>query len=125
MALLEANTGGGWFSLPTPKPENYFPSYTHEEKSYVDSRGYFHRDIVRRNRAKVECGWNALNQEEMSLLQYLYSLDYFYLRYTDNYGNRVEKKVYAGPLTGKTRKIDPNTLKLLLTTNVAMNFIEY
>ena len=125
MALLEANTGSGWFALPTPKPGDYFPSYTHLENSYVDTTGYLHRDIIRRNRAKVECGWNALSQEEMSLLQSLYNLDAFWLRYTDNYGNRVEKRVYAGPLTGKVQKMQPNTYRLLLTTDVSMNFIEY
>lgn len=125
MALLEANTGGGWFDLPTPKRGAYFPSYTHLENSYVDTTGYLHRDIVRRNRAKVECGWNALSQEQMALLQNLYNQTSFRLRYTDNYGNRVEKTVYAGPLSGKLEKMEPHTYKLLLTTDVSMNFIEY
>ena len=31
MALMEANLGGGWFSLPTPKPGGYNPSYTQEK----------------------------------------------------------------------------------------------
>ena len=33
MALMEANLGNGWFEIPTPKPEGYFPSYTHLEDS--------------------------------------------------------------------------------------------
>lgn len=125
MALLEANTGSGWFALPTPAKGDYFPSYTHLENSYVDTTGYLHRDIIRRNRAKVECGWKALSQEEMATLQNLYSQDAFWLRYTDNFGSRVEKRVYAGPLSGKVEKMQPNTYRLLLTTDVAMNFIEY
>lgn len=125
MALLEANTGSGWFALPTPAPENYSPTYTHLEKSYTTANGYLHRDIIRRNRAKVICGWNALNQDQMAMLQGLYSLDYFYLRFTDNFNKRVEKKVYAGPLDGKTKRLDRATLLMTLRTNVTMNFIEY
>lgn len=125
MALLEANTGNGWFALPTPAPENYSPTYTHLEKSYTTATGYLHRDIIRRNRAKVVCGWNALNQDQMAMLQGLYSLDYFYLRFTDNFNKRVEKKVYAGPLDGKTKRLDKATLLMTLRTNVTMNFIEY
>lgn len=53
MALLEASVDGkmSWFEIPTPSPENYSPTYTHLERSYQDSVGYLHRDIVRRNRA--------------------------------------------------------------------------
>lgn len=127
MALLEYSDKqtGPFYDLPTPAPENYYPSYTHMEKSYVSAGGYFIRDIVRRNRAKVTCGWNALETSEMDLLQNLYDKDYFYLKYTDNHGNRVIKKVYAGPLEGKAKFVDPITYKISLTTNVNMNFIEY
>ena len=69
MALLEANTGSGWFALPTPSPDNYSPTYTHLEKSYTTASGYLHRDIIRRNRAKVTCGWNKLDANQMALLQ--------------------------------------------------------
>ena len=59
MALLEASTNNkaSWIPLPTPSPENYSPTYTHLERSYQDSLGYLHRDIVRRDRAKVICGF--------------------------------------------------------------------
>lgn len=127
MALLEyrLGTSGDFSPLPTPAPEKYYPSYTHLENSYVSANGYFIRDIIRRNRAKVTCGWNALETPQMSLLQSLYNLDYFYLRYTDNHGNRVVKKVYAGPLEGKAKFIDHQTYKISLTSDVSMNFIEY
>ena len=74
MALLEyrLGTSGAFKPLPTPAPENYSPTYTHLENSYVSSNGYFIRDIVRKNRAKVTCGWKALTGEEMALLQSLY-----------------------------------------------------
>ncbi len=125
MALLEANLGGGWFALPTPSPENYSPTYTHLEKSFTTSNGYLHRDIIRRNRAKVTCGWNALTADEMALLQSLYDATSFQLRFTDNKKQRVEKKVYAGPLDGKTKRLDKDTLLMTLRTSVTMNFIEF
>lgn len=125
MALLEANINGVWRALPTPAPENYDPSYTHLERSYQDSAGYLHRDIIRRNRAKVTCGWNVVTDEEMDLLQSLYDLDYFYLRFTDKHNQRVEKKVYAGPLTGKAKFMSPETYRISLYTKINMNFIEY
>ena len=125
MALLEyrLGTSGDFAALPTPA--EYYPSYTHLENSYVSAKGYFIRDIIRRNRAKVTCGWKALTTSEMALLQSLYNCYYFYLRYTDNYGNRVVKKVYAGPLEGKAKFMDHQTYKISLTTDVSMNFIEY
>lgn len=127
MALLEASLDNRktWFDLPTPAPDNYSPTYTHLEDSYTSASGYLVRDIVRRNRAKVTCGWNMLNAEEMALLQTLYDQFSFYLRFTDNYGRRVEKKVYAGPLDGKTKFYDRNTYLLTVRTDVSMNFIEF
>ena len=124
MALLQANTGGSWYDLPTPKPGGYFPTYTHLENSYRDARGYLHRDITRYNVAKVECSWNALDENEIRTLQQLYSYKYFYLRFTDYFGNRVEKKVYAGPPKGKTLMMDSNYISSVVT-DMAMNFIEY
>lgn len=125
MALLEANLGGGWYSLPTPKPGGYSPTYTHLEKSYRDANGNLHRDIVRKNVAKVECSFNALNQQEVMTLQNLYSYDSFQLRFTDYYGNRVEKKVYAGPIGGKVERIDHSTLKPEIVTDMSVSFVEY
>lgn len=125
MALIEANLGGGWFDLPTPKPNGYFPSYTHLENSFRDARGYLHRDIIRYNTAKLECSWNALNNEEINLLQSLYSYNKIWLRYTDNFGNRVEKQMYASPLKNQVNSIDHTTLKSAINTNVTMDFIEY
>ena len=109
MALLEASVDNkqSWIPLPTPSPDNYSPTYTHLERSYQDSLGYLHRDIVRRDRAKIICGWNRLNKNQMALLQYLYDLDYIYLRYTDNYSQRKEIKCYVGPVDGKTKFINP------------------
>lgn len=127
MALLEASTDNkqSWFPLPTPSPDNYSPTYTHLERSYQDSLGYLHRDIVRKNRAKVVCGWNLLNDTQMAILQYLYDQDYIYLRYTDNYSQRKEIKCYCGPVDGKTRFVDPQTYALSQRSNVTANFIEY
>ena len=125
MALLEANTGAGWYALPTPKPEGYFPSYTHLENSFRDARGYLHRDIIRRFTAKVECSWNALTLQQIADLQNLYGYDSFLLRFTDCYGNRVEKRVYSGPLSGKVLSINHNSLAPDVSTGMAMNFIEY
>lgn len=124
MALIQANVGGGWFDLPTPKPGGYFPSYTHLENSFRDARGYLHRDIIRENTAKLECSWNALTSEQASLLQSMYSYQSFWLRFTDCYGNRVEKQMYAGPLKGKVFAIDNSDLPTVLT-DMTMNFIEY
>lgn len=125
MALIEANTGAGWFALPTPKPGGYNPTYTHFENSYRDVGGYLHRDIIRRNVAKLECSWNALNEQQISLLQSLYGYNSFRLRFTDYYGNRVEKTVYAGTLNSKTESINHNNLRPDIITEVSMNFIEY
>lgn len=127
MALLEASTDNkaSWFELPTPSPDNYSPTYTHLERSYQDSLGYLHRDIVRWDRAKVVCGWNHLNSTEMALLQYLYDQEYIYLRYTDNYSQRKEIKCYAGPVDGRTKFINPETYELVMRTDVTCNFIEY
>lgn len=127
MALMEASLDNmkTWIELPTPAPENYSPTYTHLEDSYTSASGYLVRDIVRRNRAKVTCGWNKLDAGQMALLQTLYDQYSFYLKFTDNYGNRVIKKVYAGPLDGKTKFYDRNTYLLTVRTNVTMNFIEF
>ena len=125
MALLEYRLGTSGNFNPLPTPAEYYPSYTHLENSYVSAKGYFIRDIIRKNRAKVTCGWKALDTSQMSLLQSLYDKKSFYLRYTDNYGNRVTKKVYAGPLEGKAKFLDHRTYKIALTTDVSMNFIEY
>lgn len=127
MALLEASLDNraSWIELPTPAPENYSPTYTHEEKSYLDGSGYLVRKVVRYNRGKVSCGWNALTGEQNALLASLYDYDYFYLRYTDQKNNRVEMKCYAGPITGKTKFVDKKTYEITLRTNVNMNFIEY
>lgn len=125
MALIEANTRGSWFALPTPKPGGYHPSYTHFENSYRDASGYLHRDIIRKNVAKLECSWNALNENEIALLQDLYSYNSFRLRFTDYYGNRVEKIVYAGPITAKTQRIDTSNYRPTVVVDMSMNFIEY
>ena len=126
MAFLEASyDNNNWFDLPTPTSENYSPTYTHLEKSFRDSLGYLHRDIIRRNLAKVTVGWSKLNGNQMALLQTLYDKAFFYLKFTDNYGNRVIKKVYAGPLDGKVKYADKNTYLLVKRTDVQMNFVEY
>lgn len=126
MALLEASYDNRtWFDLPTPLSENYEPTYTHLEDSYRDASGYLHRDIQRRNLAKVTTGWGNLTSSQMALLQELYNKDYFYLKFTDNYGKRVTKKVYAGPLSGKVKYVNKSTYELVQRTSVAMNFIEY
>lgn len=125
MALLEASLGGSWFALPTPKPSGYNPSYTHLENSYRDANGYLHRDIVRRNVSKVECSYNALNQQEVQTLQNLYGFDSFLLRFTDKYGNRVEKRVYAGPVGGKVERINHSNNKPEIVTDMSISFIEY
>lgn len=122
-SFMQANTGSGWFDLPTPT--EYAPTYTHLENSYTNANGYLVRDIVRRNRAKVTCSWERLNSDDMALLQTLYNLNSFQLKFTDNYGNRVVKKVYAGPLDGKTLYADPKTYILLKRGGVTMNFIEF
>ena len=123
-SFLQANTGGGWFNLPTPSEDNYSPTYTHLEESFRDANGYLHRDIKRYNLAKLVCGWNKLNSNEMAVLQRLYDYDQFQLRFTDNKGNRVVKTVYAGPLDGKTKLADKETFLLIKRTDVQMNFIE-
>ena len=127
MALLEVslNNKASWIPLPTPSPENYSPTYTHLERSYQDSLGYLHRDIVRWDRAKVICGWNYLNGSDMALIQSLYDYEYIYLRYTDNYNQRKEIKCYCGPVDGKTNRMDPQTYALTLRTDVTADFIEY
>lgn len=122
--LITAQVGDGntWVKLPTPS--EYNPTYTHIENSYRDVNGRLHRDIKRKNLAKVECGWNALDDTEIAFLQSLYDYNSFKLRFTDNKGNRVTKTVYAGPLDRKSAKLDKMSLKIILTTEVAMNFIE-
>lgn len=125
MALVQAYVNGVWRDLPTPAPENYEPTYTHHERSYLDAQAYLHRDIVRRDRAKVVMGWNYLTGDEMAFLQQLYDMDYVYVRFTDRYNNRVEKKMYAGPISGKAKFMDKATYRITANTKVNMNFIEY
>lgn len=120
--LITVYYNGSWVKLPTPS--EYNPSYTHIENSYRDIKGILHRDIIRRNLAKIECGWNALDNEQISLLQSLYSLKSLKVRFTDNFGERVEKTMYCGPLSRKSQILDKTTLKIVLTTEISMNFIE-
>ena len=129
MALLEYKRNlndANWNPLPTPDRENYYTTKTHLEKSSLDARGYLHRDIIRRNRNKVFCGWKALDGVQTALLDSLYDLDYFYLRFTDNKNERKVCKVYAGPLdSAKAMLMDTTTLAITLRTGTQMNFIEY
>ena len=120
--LICVYTNGSWIKLPTPS--QYAPSYTHVENSYRDVNGKLHREIKRKNLAKIECGWNALDDTELALLQSLYTLNSLQVRFTDNNGNRVTKTMYCGPLTKKSALQDKSTLKIILSTEVAMNFIE-
>ncbi len=120
--LITVYLNGSWVKLPTPS--EYAPTYTHIENSYRDTKGKLHRDIIRKDLAKIECGWNALDNTEVALLQSLYSLNSLTVRFTDNKGNRVTKTMYCGPLTGKSTMQDKLTLKIILKTEVAMNFIE-
>lgn len=122
--FLQANVGyyGSWFNLPTPS--DYRPTYTHLENSTRDANGNLHRDIKRYNLAKITCGWEHLNNEEMALLQSLYDHDSFRLRFTDNKGQRVEKLVYAGPLDGKTMYANKENYLMTKRNDVTMNFIE-
>lgn len=121
--MIQASYDGSyWFKVPTPKVEGYFPSYTHLENSYNDSNGNLHRDFVWKNRAKVECAWNSLTNQEYSILQDLYDREEFYLRFPDNLGNVVTKIMYGGTLKGQVyRKKDGIPT---LWTGITMNFIE-
>ena len=120
--LVTAYINGAWVKLPTPS--QYNPTYTHVENTYRDIKGVLHRDIIRKNLAKIECGWNALDDEEVALLQGLYSLTSVIIRYTDNFGNRVTKTMYCGPLSRKSERMDKSTLRIVLMTEISMNFIE-
>lgn len=120
--LITVYVNGSWIKLPTPS--EYNPTYTHIENTYRDVKGKLHRDIIRKNLAKIECGWNALEFEEVKLLQSLYSLNSLTVRFTDNFGNRVTKTMYCGPLTRKSVLQDKATLKIILMSEIAMNFIE-
>lgn len=120
--LICVYISGSWVKLPTPS--EYAPSYTHIENSYRDVNGHLHRDILRKNLAKVECGWNALDDTQLALLQGLYDYKSLSVRFTDNKGNRVTKTMYCGPLSKKSAIQDKTTLKIVLSTEVAMNFIE-
>ena len=122
MALVEALINNVWEDLPTPAI--YKPTYTHVENSYRDIKGRLHREIIRKNLAKVECGWNFLDENELSFLQSLYDYKSISIRFTDNKGNRVTKTMYAGPLTSNTKGINRTTLKMTINTEIAMNFIE-
>lgn len=123
MALLRAYLNGSWVDLPTPAPENYYFQKEWREKSYRDSLQYLHRDKIRQIR-KVNSGWNALNGDEVALLDSLYDLDSFLLECTDNQNHRIQMRVYAGPLTAKAVKMDKTTYEITLRTENAMNFIE-
>ena len=120
--LITAYINGSWIKLPTPS--EYAPSYTHIENSYRDVNGKLHRDIKRKNLAKIECGWNALTDTQVALLQSLYNMNNLPVRFTDNYGNRVTKTMYCGPLSRKSAIQDKTTLKIILMTEISMNFIE-
>lgn len=119
---IKVGNANEWVKLPTPS--SYNPSYTHIENSYRDVTGKLHRDIIRKNLAKIECGWNALNDTQIALLQSLYTLNSLNVRFTDNNGNRVTKTMYCGPLSRKSEILDKTTLKIILTSEIAMNFIE-
>ena len=89
MALLEAQflnsnltpVDGTWHALPTPSRENYQYQNIHLEDSYIDADGGLHRNIKRRNRAKIFCGWDLVKAEEMSLLETLYDQTFFIALY--------------------------------------------
>jgi len=125
MSLLVATVNGVDYNIPTPAPKNYQYQNTHLENSYIDATGYLHRDIVRKNRAKIFCGWELLEADDMSLLETLYDQDFFYLTCTDNHNNRVTKKVYAGPLDGKAALMNQLDYTIKFRTGVQMNFIEF
>ena len=124
MALLQAKISGSWVDLPTPAPENYSVEHVHLEDSFINASGGLVRQIIRKNRLKVNCGWNALDGTDIALLQSLYTLDDFELRFTDNNNARVEKTVYAGPLNAKATFMNATTYEMSLRTEVQMNFIE-
>jgi hypothetical protein len=124
MALLQARIGVTWVDLPTPEIEDYSAEYTHLEDSFIDALGGLNRDIIRLNRAKVFCGWKLLDGDQIALLQSLYTLKQFRLRFTDNFNNRVEKTMYAGPLTAKALIMNKTTFEITKRTQVQMNFIE-
>lgn len=120
--LITVYYNGEWVKLPTPS--EYNPTYTHIENSYRDVKGKLHRDIIRKDLAKIECGWNALEFEEVRLLQNLYTLSSLQVRFTDNKGNRVTKTMYCGPLSRKSEFLDKTTLRITLMSEISMNFIE-
>jgi hypothetical protein len=123
--LLQAKIDGVWYDLPTPAPENYQYQNTNLENSYRTSTGFLKRDIIRKNVAKIFCGWDLLKEDEMTLLENLYDQESFILKCTDNFNARVEKTVYAGPLDSKARIMDTDTAKITYRTKVQMNFIEF
>lgn len=122
MALIEVMINNQWRELPTPAI--YKPTYTHIENSYRDITGKLHRDIVRKNLAKVESGWNYLDETQLAFLQSLYDYTSIPVKFTDNKGNRIIKTMYAGPLTSTTKGINKTTLKMTINTEISMNFIE-
>jgi len=124
MALLQAYINSAWVDLPNPDQDNYATTYTNLENSYINANGELIREIIRRNRAKVFCGWSVLNAADMEFLQSLYDEDSFLLRFTDNNNDRVEKTVYAGPLEGKATMMNGNDFTITYRTSVQMNFIE-
>lgn len=120
--LITVYLNNRWITLPTPS--TYVPTYTHIENSYRDISGNLHREIIRKNLAKIEAGWNELDDSQVALLQSLYNLSSAPFRFTDNFGNRVTKTMYAGVLTRKSEKLDKETLKIVITSEIAMNFVE-
>lgn len=112
-----------WDELPAP--ESYYPKYEHIEERYQSANGYTVKDYIRKNKATVTCGWHFLNPEQLSYIQNLYDLDYFYLKFTDNYNNRVIKKVFAHPIEGSSKFCDRETYEISLTSDVSTTFEEY
>ena len=124
MALMQANLGSGWFDIPQPKPEGYYPHYTHLEKSYNDDLGNLHRDFVWKNRAKIECAWNELSASQLSLLQDLYDAEEFSMKFYDNKGRLVQKIMYAGQPKGQVYSKNKYTGIPEIWVNVTQNYIE-
>lgn len=112
-----------WDELPAP--ESYSAKYEHLTSEYTSANGYTVKDFIRKNKATVTCGWHLLDADQIAYLQNLYDQDYFYLKFTDNYGNRVIKKVSAQPLEGTAKFCDIETYKIALTSSVSMTFEEY
>lgn len=124
MALMEAKINGVWRSIPTPKPDGYFPYYAHLENSYNDALGNLHRDFIWKNRAKIECSYNTLSGDDFSFLQSLYELEEFSMRFIDNKGRKVEKIMYSTLPKGAVYKKDKFTDMPKIWRNCSVNFVE-